>query len=57
MKFTTQHIKVVEGKTGYDLHRDGKVTWKTQGFTGDAYDTVVHDSVAKAKALFGTITS
>lgn len=59
MKFTTQHIRVAQGHNVFQLHRDGKTTWQTQGELGDQQPTNVieHDTVRAAKALFGDITS
>jgi len=59
MKFKTQHIRVM-GKHGYNLHRDGKVTYKTsQANSGDIapYDVIEHATVSAAKAELGQITS
>jgi len=56
MKFSTQHIRVASGHDVYQLHRDGKTTWQTQGEQG-ATHVIEHTSVAAAKALFGDITS
>lgn len=58
MKFKTQHIRVKHG--AYDLHRDGKTTYKTTtGRTGQitVTDEIVHDTVAAAKAVLGNISS
>lgn len=55
MKFKTQHI-TVKG-TGFKLHRDGNTTWKTQGESNAVSETVVHESVAQAKALLAIYTS
>ena len=59
MKLKTQHIRVAAGHDVYQLHRDGKTTWKTTGDGKDqtAHDVTKHESVAAAKALFGDITS
>jgi len=59
MRFQTQHIRVSQGHTVFQLHRDGNVTWKTIGDGVDqgASDIVVHESVRLAKAVFGSITS
>jgi len=59
MKFSTQHIRVASGHDVYQLHRDGKTTWQTQGDQGEqgATHVIEHTSVAAAKALFGDITS
>ncbi len=60
MKFKTQHIRVPNNGYGYDLHRDRKTTWKTR--TGKAgqiqeFDTIIHATIAAAKAELGSITS
>ena len=57
MKFNTQHIRVTSGHDNYQLHRDGKTTWKTTGNALAAFDVVVHTSVSSAKKLLGSITS
>jgi len=59
MRFQTQHIRVSQGHTVFQLHRDGNVTWKTigDGVEQGASEVTVHDTVAQAKALFGNITS
>jgi len=60
MKFKTQHIRVWNNGSGYDLHRDGKTTWKTRsGKSGviAQFDTIIHATVAAAKAELGNITS
>ena len=59
MKFKTQHIRVAQGHNVFQLHRDGNVTWTTQGEGADqaASDITVHDTVRAAKALFGDITT
>lgn len=57
MKFKTQNIRIL-GNHGFNLHRDGNVTYKSdqagkaQG--SGVYDVVTHESVAAAKALLGT---
>ncbi len=60
MKFKTHHISVHNGGYGYALHRDGMTTWKTRtGKTGQIreFDTIVHATIAAAKAELGSITS
>ena len=59
MKFNTQHIRVAQGHNVFQLHRDGKTTWTTQGEGKDqaASNIIEHDTVRAAKALFGDITS
>ena len=59
MRFNTQHIRVAQGHHVFQLHRDGKTTWKTQGEGVDqaASDVIEHDTVREAKALFGDITT
>ena len=59
MKFKTQHIRVAQGHHAFQLHRDGKVTWETQGEGADqaASNIIKHDTVRAAKALFGDITA
>ncbi len=59
MKFKTQHIRVAQGHNTYQLHRDGNVTWVTHGDGKDqaTSDTIVHDSIRLAKAVFGDITA
>ena len=59
MKFSTQHIRVAQGHNVFQLHRDGKTTWTTQGEGTDqgASNIIHHDTVAAAKALFGDITT
>ena len=59
MKFNTQHIRVAQGHIVFQLHRDGKTTWQTQGEGIDqqATNIIKHDTVRAAKALFGDITA
>ena len=59
MKFNTQHIRVTQGHIAFQLHREGNVTWQTQGEQGEQTPTHVieHDTVRAAKALFGAITA
>ena len=58
MKFKTQHMRVM-GKNGFNMHRDGKTTWRTTiATTGElgAYDVIEHESVAAAKAVMGALS-
>ena len=59
MKFRTQHIRVAQGHLTYQLHREGRVTWETQGEGAEqaASNVIKHDTVRAAKALFGDITA
>jgi len=59
MKFLTQHLRVPSVRNGYTLHRDGNVTWRTTLSTSapaTPYDVIEHASVAKAKALLGSVS-
>lgn len=59
MKFKTQHMRV-QGKNGFNIHRDGKTTWKTSfsttSFDVAPYDVIEHESVAAAKAVMGALS-
>jgi hypothetical protein len=59
MKLKTQHIRVAQGHNTYQLHRDGLVTWETVDSKGESavVNLITHESIRKAKALFGDITS
>lgn len=46
MQFATQHVKI-KGKGGYNFHRQGDTTWKTDG-KGFPFEVVKHASVAIA---------
>ena len=59
-KFDTQHMRVM-GKNGFNMHRDGKITWKTSFSTTSAdvtpYEVIEHETVAAAKAAMGALSS
>jgi len=59
MRLATQHIRVTQGHNMFQLHRDGKTTWITEGDSKDqhASNVIEHESVRAAKALFGAITT
>ena len=56
MKFKTQNIRIL-GNHGFNLHRDGNVTYKTdqagKAQSTSVYEVIEHESVAAAKALLG----
>lgn len=57
-KFISQHMRVM-GKNGYNIHRDGNITWKTSMSTSGSvtpYDVIEHKSVAAAKAIMGALS-